>query len=234
MGAHRAVWSSGRSIVVRFAAFELGGPGTGGSLFPGRPVMVVIACVVQSITPPPGTPANHEKAAVRLDEAALFWEERRDDARAALCRETAAHERAGAALQRRWVDLLDDDPDGQPVAESLTVDDGDIDVEGHEVALEMRESWLDLREQDVCRRESAAQARDRLADERDERADAREDVADHQRLADEREGTAEARETERPDRVHQREQRERAAARREQAEVEREQAASEREAHRPE
>jgi hypothetical protein len=180
--------------------------------------------------------ARHEKAAVTHERAAAFWNEHGNPARADLHRDAAVHEHAGAALERRWADLIaseearDDLRDGQRrLAASANVEDREADVETREVELEVLESQLHAREQAVGVREWAADERDQVADERDLEADAREDTADRREsLADEREGTAEAREIERLARYRQREERDRAATRRDRAAVMREEAAAER------
>jgi hypothetical protein len=50
--------------------------------------------------------ARHERAAVTHDRAAAFWRQHGDRVRADLHTEAAAHERAGAALEQRWADLI--------------------------------------------------------------------------------------------------------------------------------
>ena len=99
-----------------------------------------------------------------------FWEERQDAARASLHRDGADHERAGAALERRWAEL--DAADGSDAA---------LEREEHELARlgeEERTDWT-----------SAADSRERLADERDGAAWDRERV-ERQRQGREREQAA--------------------------------------------
>jgi hypothetical protein len=50
--------------------------------------------------------ARHDKAAVTHDRAAAFWQQEGNRALADLHRDAAVHERAGAALERRWADLI--------------------------------------------------------------------------------------------------------------------------------
>ena len=57
---------------------------------------------------------RHEQTAARHDDAAVFWVARHDAARADLHRDAAAHERGGAALERRWAALIAaETPDAQ-------------------------------------------------------------------------------------------------------------------------
>jgi hypothetical protein len=81
---------------------------------------VAIAGVI--IVGMPGSSARHEKAAARHaktavvhDRSVAFWEERGDAARADLHRDAAALERAGAALERRWAQVIaSEDSGGAP------------------------------------------------------------------------------------------------------------------------
>lgn len=50
--------------------------------------------------------ARHESAAATHERAAVFWEELGNRARSDLHRDAALHELAGAALERRWADLV--------------------------------------------------------------------------------------------------------------------------------
>ena len=51
--------------------------------------------------------ARHELAAQSHERVARFWDEREDPERAQLQLEMAQHERHGAELERRWVELTD-------------------------------------------------------------------------------------------------------------------------------
>src|SRR5687768_53990 len=51
--------------------------------------------------------ARHEAAAATHEHSAQFWVAQGDDARAALHRDAAVHEREGAALERRWAELIE-------------------------------------------------------------------------------------------------------------------------------
>jgi hypothetical protein len=153
--------------------------------------------------------ARHERVAATHERAAVFWEQQGNRALADLHRDTAAHERMRAALDRRWADLIAREDAGglaaegaEQVAASAGLEDVDAEAEAREIEAEMRETEMrmrehrvDMREQRAGARESAADVRDRVADERDRQANDRETVADRrERLADAREGTAEARE----------------------------------------
>ena len=90
-----------------------------------------------------GSSRRHEEAAVRHEhaaktheQAAAFWEEHRDDARAELHRDAAAHEHAGAALERRWADLIASDvevderarDDGSAASRSVQAQDREVET----------------------------------------------------------------------------------------------------------
>jgi len=95
--------------------------------------------------------ARHERAAATHDGAAAFWEERGDRARADLHRDAAAHERAGAALERRWAELIggEDDATGPPDQRSAAFTDQQdrtAGSEAYEIDVEIRESRVRMRE----------------------------------------------------------------------------------------
>jgi hypothetical protein len=168
---------------------------------------------------------RHESAAATHDRVAHFWEIRGNDGRARLHRDAAVHERAGAALERRWADLIEADErprgaaeDDPPEATGAPIEAA---VEGCAVEIEMRESGLLAPEPRAGDQDWPGDPRDGLADARDAAADRRE------WLADERQATAAARGLERLERARQREDRERAADEREQSAVDRQTTAAE-------
>jgi hypothetical protein len=104
--------------------------------------------VAGSLRPHEEAAARHEKAAVTHDRAAAFWDQRGIRARSDLHRDGAAYEHAGAALERRWADLIASEDAGDEVgaseqrfAASASVEDREADVETHEVELETHESY---------------------------------------------------------------------------------------------
>jgi hypothetical protein len=60
--------------------------------------------------------ARHEHAALTHDRAAAFWEEQGNRARTDLHRDAAEHERAGAALERRWAEVVASEEPADAVA----------------------------------------------------------------------------------------------------------------------
>ena len=78
--------------------------------------------------------------------------------RAELHRDAAAHERAGAALERRWVDVIASEAastevsDGQErVERDAAAQSQKADVEAREVEMKLLETQLDVEEADRAR-----------------------------------------------------------------------------------
>jgi hypothetical protein len=91
--------------------------------------------------------ARHEKTAVTHDRSAAFWEEQGDAARVDLHRDAAALERASAALERRWAQIIAAEGEGSAAPDGEQRLEGDASVEDREA---------DAREDVAARRDQLA------------------------------------------------------------------------------
>jgi hypothetical protein len=116
--------------------------------------------------------ARHEQAAKTHERSAGFWEQHGDDDRVDLHRDAAAHERAGAALERRWADLISAEMEEGAVRQGGDgprargrVEDWDADVENREIERPERVRHGEERQGAALRRDQAVIERKQQASE---------------------------------------------------------------------